>query len=86
MFGGGVCIVSGSRGWVCMGVHGCIWVNRFKKHKKQTRKDTHGPIVHDFPATMAGNFPKIHAWVMGGTDRTRASQRWSQMVANDDYS
>ena len=58
-----------------MGVHGCIWVYRFRKHDKQTRKDRHAPTVHDFPAIMAGNFPQIHAWVRGDMKRETASQQ-----------
>ena len=79
-------MVSVSRGWVCMGAYGCIWVHRFKKHEKQTRKDTHAPTVHDFPATMVGNFPEIHAWVRGDGDRAAASQRLLQRAANNVYS
>ena len=55
-----------------MNVYGCIGVG---EHEKQARKDIHGPNAHDFPATMAGKFPKIHAWVMGDTGRGTAGNR-----------
>ena len=56
--------------WVRVGAYGCIGLG---EHEKQARKDTHGPNAHDFPTTMAGKFPEMHAWARGGTEGHRRS-------------
>ena len=64
--------VTGGRVWVHMGAYGCIGVG---EHEKQACKDTRRPNTHDLPATMAGKFPKIHAWVRGATDSVTAGNQ-----------
>ena len=66
-------VVTGECVWVRMDAYGCIGLG---KHKKQTRKDTHGSTAHDFPGIVDGKFPKIHVWVRGDTDRVMAGARW----------
>ena len=62
----GVCV------WVRMDAYGC---NAVGEDKKQARKDIHGSNAHDFPASMAGKFPKIHGWARGGTEGYWRSNR-----------
>jgi len=52
------------------------------EHEKQAHKDTHAQNAHDFPATMAGKFPKMHVWVRGDTGRVTAGNGCSRMVAS----
>ena len=73
-------VVTGECVWVRMDAYGCIGLG---KHKKQTRKDTHGSTAHDFPAIVDGKFPKIHVWVRGiqkGPQQVSDGCRWSRIT------
>ena len=57
-----VAVVTAACVWVRMDAYRCVSVG---EHMKQADKDAHGSNTHDFPATVAGKFPKINTWVRG---------------------